>query len=76
MERKSGPIVANLNLKMCNGDFSNLEVIDELSITNSPISNELFVKYFKDLYDELSQRGDSVLPGLAKTIFHEVFFIS
>ena len=72
MEKCVTGIVANLNLKIVGGDTSNIELIDELDIESSPHIDDIINKYFKDLYDELSQRGDSSSPGLLKTIFLEV----
>ncbi len=72
MEKSAASKVSNLNLKIVAGDTSNIELVDELGIESSPQVDDLISKYFRDLYDELSQRGDLSSPGILKTIFLEV----
>lgn len=64
----------NLNLQVTSNNIDNLELIDELNTNNDLTAEQIVTKYFNDLHDELSQRGDSTLPGLAKTILTEVSF--
>lgn len=65
----------NLNLQVTSNNIDNLELIDELNTNNDLTAEQIITKYFNDLHEELSQRGDSTLPGLAKTILAEVSFI-
>jgi len=64
----------NLNLQVKGDCIDNLELIDELNTDTSRTAEEIITKYFNDLHEELSQRGDSTSPELAKTILIEVSF--
>lgn len=62
----------NLNLQVVGGDIDNLQLIDELNANHGHTQQEIITKYLNDLHEELSQRGDSTSPELAKTILIEV----